>query len=160
MTQIEFINKINQAAGQALDKGVLFNKAVLFAQAALESNWGNSELAIKANNLFAIKAGYTWTGETIHLPGNEWHYKTGWYQEDSTWRKYQNWTDCIMDYAAIIGGTSWFHDALRFLDHPSLYLKALLADGSQPGWATDPQYYSKVIKTATVMEVYGGPKWR
>ncbi len=56
MTQIKFINKINQAANQALDKGALFNKAVLFAQAALEFNWGNSELAVKANNLFAIKA--------------------------------------------------------------------------------------------------------
>lgn len=159
MTQIEFINKINQAASEALEKGALFNKAVLFAQAALESNWGNSELAVKANNLFAIKAGSGWPGESIQLPGQEWNDQTGWYRQVSRWRKYQSWTDCIMDYAALIGSVSWFQDALPYLDNPNLFLKALLASENQPGWATDPRYYNKIIQTALELERYGGPKW-
>lgn len=159
MTQIEFINKINQAANEARKKGALFNKTVLFAQAALESNWGNSELAVKANNLFGIKTGSGWLGESIRLQSREWNDQTGWYLEESSWRKYQNWTECIMDYAAIIGRVSWFQDAIRFIDTPSLYLNALLAEGTQPGWATDPHYTRKIIKIAAMLEAYGGPKW-
>ena len=76
MTKIEFINQLNSACDAALALRARFNKAVVFAQAALESNWGNSELAWKANNLFSIKAGATWQGETISLKAKEWdsHY--------------------------------------------------------------------------------------
>jgi flagellum-specific peptidoglycan hydrolase FlgJ len=159
MNKIEFINRINQATNEAIEKGALFNKAVVFAQAALESNWGNSELAVFANNLFAIKAEGQWTGKTIRLMGTEWSPKTGWHQESIVWRKYQSWTDCIIDYAAIITGVSWFRDAIQYLDNPNLFLKALLADGTQPGWATDPQYYDKITRIARELENYGGPKW-
>lgn len=38
-------------------RGARVNDAVLFAQGALESNWGQSVLAKEANNLFGIKAG-------------------------------------------------------------------------------------------------------
>ncbi len=40
------------------------NLELLLAQAALESGWGNSRFAIKANNLFGIR---TWTESTPHL---------------------------------------------------------------------------------------------
>jgi flagellum-specific peptidoglycan hydrolase FlgJ len=160
MTKIEFINRVNQAANEALMQGALFNKAVIFAQAALECNWGNSDLAQKANNLFSIKAGSSWKGETIWLPGAEWHYKHGWSNSLVEWRKYSNWTECIIDYAKIIARFSWYQDALKFLDDSNMFLKSILPNGSEPGWATDPEYYQKVLMIASEIESYGGPKWK
>jgi flagellum-specific peptidoglycan hydrolase FlgJ len=161
MTKSEFIHKMNTACNEAAIKNVRFNKAeaVVYAQAALESNWGNSELTQKANNLFSIKAGTSWTEETIELPGLEWHYRYGWYHSLDKWRKYPSWTDCIIDYARIIAEVSWFQDALQYLEDPKQFLKALLPDGTHPGWATDPNYYQKVTQIAFELESYGGPKW-
>jgi flagellum-specific peptidoglycan hydrolase FlgJ len=159
MTKIEFINGLNRASNEALAKGALFNKTVVFAQAALECNWGNTELAQKANNLFSIKAGNSWKGETIWLPGTEWHYQYGWFNSLIEWRKYSNWTECILDYAKIIAGFSWYKDALEFLDDANMFLKSILPTNSEPGWATDPEYHHKILKIASEIESYGGPKW-
>lgn len=159
MTKIDFINQMNQASNEALNKGSLFNKPVALAQAALECNWGNSNLAQKANNLFSIKAGNTWKGETVWLPGIEWQYKYGWTNSMVEWRKYSNWADCIIDYANIISKFSWYQDALQYLDDANLFLKSILPSGSKPGWATDPDYLYKVLKIAAEIESFGGPKW-
>jgi flagellum-specific peptidoglycan hydrolase FlgJ len=159
MTKIEFITQMNQAISEALAKGALFNKTVALAQAALECNWGNSDLAQKANNLFSIKAGNSWQGETIRLPGIDWYYKYGWSKSVVEWRKYSSWTDCIIDYAKIISEFSWYKDALDSLNDPDMFLKSILPNGSEPGWATDPDYYNKILNVATEIESYGGPKW-
>ena len=159
MTKIEFINRMNIACAEAAAQKALFNNAVIYAQAALESNWGNSELATKANNLFSTKAGTTWRGETFVLSTLEWNYQYGWYHSRNIWRKYASWSHCIIDYADIITKVPWFHDALDNLEDPQQFLKALLAKGSKPGWATDPEYYQKVVRIAKEMESYGGPKW-
>lgn len=159
MTKMEFINKMNIACTEAAAKNASFNKAVVYAQAALESNWGNSELANKANNLFSIKAGTSWVGETVDFSALEWNYRYGWYSTRDTWRKYSSWADCIIDYANIIANVSWFKDALQHLEDPQQFLKALLTDGVNPGWATDPEYYQKVSRISLELEIYGGPKW-
>jgi flagellum-specific peptidoglycan hydrolase FlgJ len=159
MTKLEFINRMNTACDEATQKNARFNKSVVYAQAALESNWGNSELALKANNLFSIKVGTSWAGEKIWLPGPEWDYRSGWYRHVSAWRKYACWTDCILDYADIIADVTWYQNALEHLDDPELFLKAILPDGTHPGWANDPDYYQKVLKIAVEIANLGGPKW-
>jgi flagellum-specific peptidoglycan hydrolase FlgJ len=159
MTKIEFINKMNTACTEATAKKARFNKTVVYAQAALESNWGNSTLTQKANNLFSIKAGSTWVGDTVAFEAREWNYRYGWYLSRDNWRKYASWSDCIIDYANIIAKVSWFQDALQYLETPSKFLKALLIDGTHPGWATDPEYYQKIVKIAKQLERFGGPRW-
>lgn len=159
MTKIEFINRMNEACSEAVAKNARFNTAVIYAQAALESNWGNSELAQKANNLFSIKAGRSWNGKTFRFPSLEWCYRYGWYQEVNIWRKYANWSDCVIDYANIIATVPWFQGALQYTESPAQFLKALLPDVNKPGWATDPEYYGKINKIGLEMESYGGPKW-
>ena len=159
MTKIEFINQLNLACDAALAKGARFNKAVVFAQAALESHWGNSELAQQANNLFSTKAGASWQGETISLKAKEWDSRSGWYAITTHWRKYADWSEALLDYARIIAQVPWYQDALKFLNNPRQFLKALLPEGSEPGWATDPDYFQKVEDVALSLEEYGGPKW-
>ena len=64
-----FITRMwNEIKGEELTG---FFPSVLIAQAALESNWGQSSLAAKYNNYFGIKAGSSWTGPTINLKTNE-----------------------------------------------------------------------------------------
>ncbi|TCL71577.1 mannosyl-glycoprotein endo-beta-N-acetylglucosaminidase [Hydrogenispora ethanolica] len=159
MTKIEFIHQMAHACDKAHAQGARFNQAVVFAQAALESHWGNSDLAREANNIFSIKAGPTWDGPTFQLTAAEWHYQRGWYQAPALWRKYPDWTACIVDYAAIIAAVPWYQAALEHLDDPHRFLKALLPSPNKPGWATDPDYYGKVVRTGAEMESYGGPKW-
>ncbi len=159
MTKIEFINRMSKACSEAIQGGARFNQEVIYAQAALESSWGNSELAKRANNIFAIKAENTWTGETIFLPASEWNPKYGWYNTTARWRKYSSWTECILDYSRIISTLPWYQDALMHMNEPKLFLQAILPNGSQPGWATDPHYTEKIMKIASEMEGFGGPKW-
>lgn len=159
MTKSEFIQRMTVAIRETVKKGALFNPAVVVAQAALETGWGSTELAQKANNLFSIKAGGTWSGETIRLPGYEWHLGIGWRTESIVWRKYSNWTECLLDYAKIINNTPWFNDALKKIDDADGFLMALLGDGSEPGWATDPEYKEKVKTVAMEVQSLGGPPW-
>jgi len=64
-----FINRVwNEIKGEEMTG---FFPSVLIAQAALESNWGQSSLAAKYNNYFGIKAGSSWTGQTVNMKTNE-----------------------------------------------------------------------------------------
>lgn len=54
MTQLEFISKVAPAAVEDMRKHRV-PASLTIAQAILESGWGTSELATKANNLFGIK---------------------------------------------------------------------------------------------------------
>lgn len=159
MTKTEFIKKMISACAEAKRKGAIFNTAVVIAQAALESNWGNSGLAVKANNLFGIKAGRSWTGHTLDLPTKEWSKAKGWYKTVARWCSWPTWSDCIIYYSGMLQRLSWFRDALAHLDNADKFLEALLPEDGQPGWATDPKYFSKVRAAGAEIEKLGGPKW-
>lgn len=147
------------AVQQAQNQGAVFNPAVVVAQAALESGWGNSGLTIKANNLFGIKASKSWTGPTLDLPTKEWSKTKGWYKTVARWCVFESWADCVMYYYEMLKRLPWFQDALPYANDSDLFLKALLPEPGQPGWATDPNYKQKVYKTAMDVAALGGPKW-
>jgi flagellum-specific peptidoglycan hydrolase FlgJ len=167
MTKVSFLAKLEQAWQAAVASGVNVNKAVLFAQAAHESNWGNSGLAIKANNLFGIKASSYWKGEVIILTGYEEINGVNKYSP-MKWRKYPDYAACIKNYSDIINLNSWYQDALPFVNGPSdEFLKNIIAEGpskhwpkGEPGWATDSRYAEKVGSAGKMIERYGGPTWR
>jgi len=50
----------------------VLNSLAAAAQAALESGWGNSELASRHANLFGIKASSGWKGEVAWLWSRAW----------------------------------------------------------------------------------------
>ena len=58
-----FIEKVKGGAITGWHEGKIL-PSVTIAQACLESGWGTSELATKANNLFGIKAKSDWKGES------------------------------------------------------------------------------------------------
>lgn len=79
------------AAGNAFR----LNPAVILAQAAIESGWGQSTLSTEYNNFFGITAygpeNVWWTGEGIELG-----------KHSLTFRVYRNPEASFMDYARLI----------------------------------------------------------
>jgi flagellum-specific peptidoglycan hydrolase FlgJ len=159
MTKKEFVTKMVEAIQLAKSRELRINAAVVCAQAALESGWGRSGLCVKANNLFGIKAGSKWRGKTLDLPTKEWSKSRGWYRTTAHWCIYPDWTDCIIYYGEMLQRLSWFRDALDYINDADKFLKALLPEDGQPGWATDPRYASKVRAVGARIEKLGGPRW-
>lgn len=165
MTKQEFVARMLRACEVAKQKGAIINTQAVLAQGALESGWGNSGLARKWNNLFGIKAGTTWTGRTVSLPTFE--FRNGRYvREVASWRVYDSWNLCLVDYSVLIQSRSWFKDALPYADRPDGDGDAYgwifhLVDHDVRGelrWATSPDYVVKVIERvgAEVDDILGG----
>lgn len=153
MTQKEFINIIAPLAQEDMKKsGIL--ASVTIAQACLESGYGTSELAIKANNLFGMKC---------NLSGNNW--KSCWdssfkyakktqeqkpngeiYYIIAEFRKYPNIIRSIEDHSLYLTQAK-IGNKLRYygLAGETNYRKTItiIKDG---GYATDKEYVNKVCK--------------
>lgn len=157
-----FLERMEKAFYWATKRGAKLNKAVVFAQAALESGWGKSLLAREANNLFGIKAGKSWKGKTIKLPTWEWSEEKGKYRTIAEWRVYRSWQECLLDYYRLLETLPWFQDALEHLDNADEFLRALLPDKAkgEPGWATDTKYYNKVRRVGKTIEKLGYIEWK
>ena len=153
--QQDFIKRALAAADAARASGAPIVPSIAAPQAALESRYGKSKLAVQAGNLFGIKAGKSWTGPRLSMPTTE-------MQDgqlitiEAFWRSYATWTDCFTDYGQLIAGRSWFADAaaaarrgdaLGFLDG---LLAKWDADGEveEPGWSTNPNYRESVLAVA------------
>jgi len=113
--------------------------SVTLAQAALESNWGKSKLALDGHNLFGIKAGKAWRGPVVLMPTRE--YLSGaWHTVTAQWRKYPNWQASIEDHARFLLDNPRYVPALRLVDAPRQFARAL----QTCGYATDPAYAAKL----------------
>ncbi len=94
MFEQDFISKIEKKAEEEYIKnGIL--PSITISQAILESNWGESRLALEGNNLFGIKADKSWHGKRINFSTKE-NYKD---YVKADFRKYSSWDESISDYA-------------------------------------------------------------
>lgn len=140
MSRQDFINKI---APLIIKYPSPLLASIRIAQACLESADGTSELAVKANNLFGIKASAPWTGTKYAKESYEW--VDGMKQlHTSDFRRYDTWEDSIKDHANFITSTP------RRIE---FYGKAIAAQtyigqagGLTGTYATDPEYGAKLIK--------------
>ena len=149
MLQADFIAQAYKAAEEAIRNGAPINPAIAAAQAALESAYGNSQLATKGNNLFGIKAGSSWKGEVVKFQTKEFDGDNGMYFTTAAFRKYRSLAHCFEDYGSIIGRLSWYKDAVAAKDDPIGFILGLAArPGKEPGWATDPRYVEKILSVA------------
>ncbi|MGL4374219.1 MAG: glycoside hydrolase family 73 protein, partial [Turicibacter sp.] len=92
-----FINAIKQSAINNYEtSGIL--PSITIAQAILESNWGQSKLALEAKNLFGIKVGVGWEGEIMTYETRE-----GFDQVViDDFRKYESVGDSVTDHATFL----------------------------------------------------------
>ncbi|GAA0704031.1 hypothetical protein GCM10008904_11210 [Paraclostridium ghonii] len=95
--KIEFIKSIEEEAQKSYkDYGVL--PSITISQAILESGWGQSELTKDSNNLFGIKAGEGWNGESVEVMTTE-NYSD---KISARFRKYNSLDESIEDHAKFL----------------------------------------------------------
>lgn len=116
----------------------------MLAQAALESGWGKHEIRRADNspsyNLFGIKAGANWKGDTVEKVTTE--YVNGAPQKViEKFRAYNSYAEGFNDYARLLSDNPRYAKVLNSTDATSF------AHGLQrAGYATDPRYAEKLIR--------------
>jgi flagellar protein FlgJ len=145
-SQQAFIQKILPIAEEA---GAQLGVApkILAAQAALETGWGKSPIRNSngedTHNLFAIKSGSGWQGNTATSLTTE-------YQDDlpekqiDTFRSYADDKSAMQDFAKLLQGNARYRSALNTGTDIHAYAAAL----AQGGYATDPSYAAKLSRIA------------
>ena len=116
----------------------------MIAQAALETGWGKAELRHQdgqpSYNLFNIKAGRSWAGETVALDALE--YSNGKaIREPSRFRSYGSYAEAFRDYARLLKDNPRYAEVLGQQD-ASGFARSL----QQAGYATDPMYADKLTR--------------
>lgn len=115
---------------------------LLLAQAALETGWGRSlprrADGSSSNNLFGIKAGGSWHGQSVAQWTLENVGGTVTRQREQ-FRAYSTAADSFADYAALIGESPRYARALEAGERPEHYVREVAAGG----YATDPDYADK-----------------
>ncbi len=107
--------------------------SIKLAQAILESGFGNSELAVEANNHFGIKC-HGWTGETYYYDDDE---------PDECFRVYHNPLHSFLDHTEFL--TTRPRYAFLFELNPTDY-EAWAHGLSEAGYATNPRYAANLIR--------------
>lgn len=131
-----FIRKLGPLAVKISREFDLY-PSILLAQAALESNWGSSELASHYCNLMGVKAiaGLP----SVNLITSEQDHSGHSYQVKAAFRKYRDWQESLEDYANVLE-TEQFRAVHR---HQSAdYHQALQA--LRGNYATDVHYDKKL----------------
>ncbi len=137
-----FVQTLMPLAQEAAEKlGV--DPRVLVAQAALETGWGRSIIrdsqGNSSHNLFNIKADSRWQGQSIGVQTLE--YRDGLPQpEYAQFRAYDSLAEGLDDYVQFIQTNPRYAQAREQAADPVAYLQAL----QQAGYATDPEYASKI----------------
>jgi hypothetical protein len=113
--------------------------SITLAQGMLESDNGNSALAVYANNHFGIKCHETWTGDTYTQDDDT---------KDECFRKYGSVYDSYVDHSEFLKSRPRyaFLFELKMTDYKGW------ANGlKSAGYATDPKYADRLI---TLIEQY------
>jgi flagellar protein FlgJ len=125
----------------------------LVAHAALETGWGRSEPrgtdGRLSHNLFGIKAGRGWTGDSVEATTTE--YVQGQPQRQvERFRAYGSYADSFRDYANLLASSPRYASVLGEQD-PARFARGLQA----AGYATDPAYASKLERVIGSLAMNG-----
>lgn len=120
----------------------------IVGQAALETGWGRQEIrhadGRSAHNLFGIKAGPGWRGETVDATTTE--YVDGRAVKTvERFRAYGSHEDAFADWAKLMASNPRYAGVLQAGGSIEAFSRSL----QQAGYATDPDYASKLTRTIT-----------
>ena len=123
----------------------------MMGQAALESGWGKSEIrgadGQNSHNLFGIKAGASWKGQTVDIVTTE--YVNGKPQKQvDTFRAYDSYADSFRDYANLLRANPRYQNVLAQGRDATGFAQGL----QQAGYATDPNYAQKLASVIKLLE--------
>ena len=138
MTPQEFLPQAVTAARAA---GHIFPEYAA-CEAALESAWGSSALAVRANNLFGQKQAHPPRSASLSLPTREFLH-SAWVTVPAEWMIFSDWQGCFTERMAVLQ---------RLAGEFPQYRAALAAQTGEQfvaavsqQWSTDPQRASKVL---------------
>lgn len=120
---------------------------MLVAQAALETGWGKhvpqGSDGGSGNNLFGIKAGASWRGDSATHQTQE--FVDGRMQtESASFRTYDSLADSFADYVSFLQSNPRYQSALKVAGNGAAFAQAL----QRSGYATDPAYAKKLTAIA------------
>lgn len=135
-----FISRLIPIAEQEQQKYHLL-ASITIAQAALESDWGQSQLASKYNNLFGIKDDSA-SAKTMTTK----EYVNGrWIVVEAPFATYKNWDASVQAHTQFLAqGKSWDPKRYQSVFEAQNYRQAARAL-QKKGYATDPNYAAKLI---------------
>jgi flagellar protein FlgJ len=141
----DFVSALTAPAKTVEQKlGVPF--AVVIAQAALETGWGQkiikSEQGQSSNNLFNIKADSRWQGEKINKDTLEFE-QGALVKKSAPFRRYDTLTESVNDYINFLSSGERYKSALENSGNVEHFLHGL----QKAGYATDPNYATKIMAT-------------
>ncbi len=138
----DFLKQLLPVFEQTL-KQTPFNPMVLAAQSALETGWGQKLIhqadGGNSHNLFGIKAGENWQGNSVAVKTVEYVLNKPVTQQDR-FRAYDSFEESIQDYVSFLSDQPRYQKAVQAVENPLDYLEAL----QQAGYATDPGYAEKI----------------
>lgn len=116
----------------------------MLGQAALETGWGKSEIrgadGRNSHNLFGIKAGSGWKGQTVDIVTTE--YVDGKPQKQvDTFRAYDSYADAFRDYGKLLRNNARYQNVIAQGHDAAGFAHGL----QQAGYATDPNYAQKLM---------------
>ncbi|NWE13282.1 flagellar assembly peptidoglycan hydrolase FlgJ [Pseudomonas yamanorum] len=151
-SQDEFVATMLPMAKQAAAR-IGVDPRYLVAQAALETGWGKSvmraEDGTSSHNLFGIKAGQSWQGEQARAITSE--FRDGaMVKETAQFRSYNSYQDSFHDLVTLLQSNDRYKEVVKSADNPEQFVREL----QKAGYATDPDYASKISQIAKTMNSY------
>ena len=117
----------------------LFNSVVI-AQAICESAWGQSQIMMKANAIFGIKATASWKGKVYNANTKECYDGVSYTNISACFRAYNNLQESISDYFDLITKAERYRKAC--VANSPLECITAIKNG---GYATSPTYINTIM---------------
>ena len=133
--KLDFIQKVAPIAESEQRQSHVL-ASITIAQAALESDWGQSELSQKYNNLFGVKG----TGTNSAMMTTKEYVNGQWITVKASFAVYPSWASSIAAHYEQVVNASNYETAAE----------ALQANG----YATDPNYAQKLIAIIQKYKLY------
>jgi len=128
--------------------------SITLAQAIIETNSGQSDLATRANNHFGIKCKRTWNGDTYY------------HKDDDLDTSGKLVPSCFRAYDAVVDS---YADHSNFLKTKENYIALFLLDGKdyknwahglkRSGYATNPEYGNMIIRIIEKYNLHQYDHW-
>jgi flagellar protein FlgJ len=151
-TDVTKANFVQDLWPRAQDAGTLLgvDPRHLIAQAALETNWGQSlpqdASGRSSNNLFGMKTSANWTGAAVTSSTQEFENGAA-ANTTAQFKAYATPTQSFQDYVALLRNNPRYAAALN----TGSDVHAFAAGLQRGGYATDPEYANKIAAVANTV---------
>ena len=114
--------------------------SVTLAQWIVESSWGTSELALKANNCFGVKRSHLAAPDSyVEMPTAE--YQGGKrVPVEALFARYPSMADSFISHAALLATAARYKSAMRSVEFPRVFA----VDLQRCGYSTNPGYAAEL----------------